>query len=160
MRLQAFEQRWLAELMGWFPDTDACRVWGGPGFRFPFTATTFREDARLDSLPTWALVDDDGRFVGFGQYYLRVGRCHLGRLVVAPARRGRGLGSTLVHELCRQGAAELGTQSCSLFVLPGNERALNLYRRLGFVPVPYPEAAPTFDGCVYMVRSASGEPSG
>jgi RimJ/RimL family protein N-acetyltransferase len=46
----------------------------------------------------------------------------------------------------------------SLFVLPGNERAERLYRRLGFTPVPYPESAPEFDGCTYMV-APSGDGS-
>ena len=144
---------WLPELMSWFPDRDACHAWGGDNFRFPFTEATFREDAKLDSLPTWALVGDDGAVAGFGQYYLRVGRCHLGRLAIAPNKRGQGLGNTLVRELCRKGSAELSADSFSLFVLPGNERALRLYKRLGFSEVPYPEALPAAGLDVYMVAS-------
>ncbi len=153
VRLQSFEDTQLPELMGWFPDQRSCQMWGGLAFRFPFTEITFREDARLESLPTWALVEDDGRLVAFGQYYLRVGRCHLGRLAVAPALRGRGLGSTLVQELCQRGGAEFGVGSFSLFVLPGNERAVRLYQRLGFSAAPYPEPSPALEGCIYMVAS-------
>jgi ribosomal protein S18 acetylase RimI-like enzyme len=64
---------------------------------------------------------------GFGQYYLRAGRCHLGRRAVA---------------------------TYSLFVLPGNERALHLYQRLGFEPACYPEPDPVFDDCIYMVAAS------
>ena len=152
-RLQRFDDARLAELMSWFPDREACTVWGGPGFRFPFTAGTFRDDAKIDSLPTWALLDGAERLVGFGQYYLRVGRCHLGRLAIAPGLRGRGLGSTLVRELCRVGSSALAVDSYSLFVMPGNDRALRLYRRLGFVAEPYPEPSPQFAAATYLVAA-------
>lgn len=151
MRLQPFDQPQLAELMRWFPDRTSCRTWGGPGFRHPFTAQSFREDAKLDTLPSWALATPDGTLAAFGQYYRRLSRCHLSRLAVAPALRGRGLGTILVRELCRRGSAELGLDSFSLFVLPGNERAGRLYRRLGFSAVPYPEQEPAFEACTYMV---------
>ncbi len=156
LHLRRFGEPLLPELMSWFPDRTSCQTWGGPGFRHPFTAATFPEDARLDSLPSWVLVTPDGALAAFGQYYRRLGRCHLARLAVAPALRGRGIGGTLVRELCRLGAAELGVDTYSLFVLPGNERAERLYRRLGFLPMPYPEPATEFDGCTYMVAPAGG----
>jgi ribosomal protein S18 acetylase RimI-like enzyme len=155
LTLEPFEGGQLPELMRWFPDRQSCQTWGGPDFRFPFTEATFRADARLGELPCFALVDDDGRLAGFGQYYLRLGRCHLGRLAIAPGRRGRGLGTTLVHELGRRGQAALGVSGLSLFVLPGNERALRLYRRLGFCEATYPEPLPGMEGCVYMISPGS-----
>jgi ribosomal protein S18 acetylase RimI-like enzyme len=151
LKLQAFRPTELRELMTWFPDRASCQVWGGPGFRYPFTEDTFREDAKVQELASWSLMDSEGTFCAFGQYYLRLGRCHLGRLAVAPGLRGRGIGTTLVRELGERGRAELGADSYSLFVLPGNERAMRLYSRLGFVARPYPEPASVFDGCVYMV---------
>jgi ribosomal protein S18 acetylase RimI-like enzyme len=156
MQLIPFSTNQLPELMRWFPDAASCRLWGGPEFRHPFTPASFREDAKVDSLPSWALVADDGSLVAFGQYYRRLGRCHLGRLAVAPDRRGRGIGSRLVRELAGVGTRELAADGLSLFVLPGNEPALALYRRLGFSAVPYPEPAPAFDGCIYMVAPAHG----
>jgi ribosomal protein S18 acetylase RimI-like enzyme len=153
MQLRKFDDFQLVELMSWFPDAHACRVWGGPQFRFPFTPATFRDDAKIDSLPTWMLVDA-GKMVAFGQYYLRIGRCHLGRLAVMPHRRGRGIGAALVRELCARGAAEFGVDEFSLFVLPGNERARRLYERLGFVPDRYPEDSPLYADCIYMIQRA------
>lgn len=153
MKLQAFERAYLPELMGWFPDAHATTVWGGPGFRFPFTETTFSEDARIDGLATHALLDDRGHFVGFGQYYERLGRCHLGRLAIAPTMRGHGFGTQLVRSLCVAGGRALGVDTYSLFVLPGNAKAQRLYERLGFVTTVYPEPSPLFADCVYMVAS-------
>jgi ribosomal protein S18 acetylase RimI-like enzyme len=151
--IQAFDDVRLPELMCWFPDRESCQVWGGPEFRFPFTEASFREDAKLGSLPSWALLRDDGTLAGFGQCYLRAGRCHLGRLAIAPAVRGHGFGSTLVRELCRWGRAVFGVESCSIFVMPSNVQARRLYQRLGFRQASYPEPSPELDGFVYMITS-------
>ena len=157
MVLQQYDHARLATLMGWFPTAETCRKWGGLQFRFPYTHESFREDAMLDRLPSWMLVDA-GEMVAFGQYYLRIGRCHLGRLAVAPLLRGHGIGAALVRELGRRGAADLGVDECSLFVLPGNERAQRLYERLGFEVDRYPDQSPVFADYVYMVQRAKSAP--
>ena len=149
-----FDVARLPELMRWFPDAASVRVWGGPDFRHPFDEQTFREDTRVDSLQSWSLVAPDGSLGAFGQYYLRVGRCHLGRLVVAPSLRGSGVGRRLVQELCRVGGPTLGTTEYSLFVYDSNPVAIRLYRSLGFVEVPYPEPAGGLEGMLYMVSAA------
>ncbi len=154
--LYPFDDARVPELMSWFPDRASCLVWGGPEFRFPFTEATFRIDAKLASLATRMLVLEDNRLVAFGQYYLRVGRCHLGRLAVAPDCRGGGFGTQLVRALCAEGRALLHARSCSLFVVPTNVRAKTLYERLGFAATPYPEPAPEIDPYIYMVTSADG----
>ena len=87
------------QFMTWFPTEHSCRVWGGPEFRFPFTLETFLADSKLTRLPSYALIRDKAELCGFGQFYLRVGRCHLSRLAVAPAHRGRGLGTQLIRML-------------------------------------------------------------
>jgi ribosomal protein S18 acetylase RimI-like enzyme len=153
VNVQRFDERWLPDLMSWFHDAHSCGTWAGPQFRFPFSEGTFRDDARIDRLSSWALPSSDGSLGAFGQYYLRLGRCHLARLVVAPALRGRGIGGTLIRELCDRGCEKLGTDTCSLFVLAGNVSALQLYRRLGFAEVPYPEPSSMLEGSLYMVAS-------
>lgn len=153
VKLQRFSGTQLPELMTWFSDVTSLQTWGGPEFRFPFTEATFREDTKLASLPTWALVRDDGALAAFGQCYLRVGRCHFGRLAVSPMLRGHGYGTTLIRELARWGTAAFGVSSMSLFVIASNPRAIALYRRLGFSETPYPEPAPATDSFIYMVAT-------
>jgi len=97
------------------------------------------------------LLDGGGMLCGFGQYYLRAGRCHLARLAIAPARRGRGLGARLIELLSDEGKAALGVEHCSLFVSIANTTALALYERLGFARAAYPGDLP-IPGCHYMVR--------
>jgi ribosomal protein S18 acetylase RimI-like enzyme len=154
MKLVQFDERHLAELMRWFTDASSCASWGGPHFRFPFTAASFRADARVDALPTWSLLGEAADLVAFGQYYDRLGRCHLAHLAVAPRARGQGLGARLIRELCAKGAVELGTRGYSLFVLKGNHAATRLYRRLGFGEVDYPHPLPAGETLLYMVADA------
>jgi ribosomal protein S18 acetylase RimI-like enzyme len=141
----------LREMMGWFTSEMECRQWGGSAFRFPFTEATFVEDAKLAELPSFVLWADSGQRAAFGQYYLREGRCHLGRLAVSPAMRGRGIGTELILQLLAMGCDDLGVDECSLFVDEHNPAARRLYERLGFEEAAYPD--PGFDrgGYVYMI---------
>jgi len=140
----------LLEIMSWFPSRESCQIWGGPEFRFPFTAQSFHADCHLE-LPSRVLLDGSGMPCGFGQYYLRAARCHLARLAIAPALRGRGLGARLIELLSDEGRAALGVEHCSLFVSIANTTALALYERLGFARAAYPGDLP-IPGCHYMVR--------
>ena len=141
MNFRRFDPAQLPELMAWFPDADSLRVWGGPEFRFPFTAGTFRTDSKVDEIDSWSLVAGDGALAAFGQCYPRVGRCHFGRVGVSPRLRGGGRGTRLLREMARWGIAEFGARELSLFVRRDNEAAHRLYLRLGFREVPYPDPA-------------------
>jgi ribosomal protein S18 acetylase RimI-like enzyme len=146
---ERFDPARLPELMTWFPDAGQLRTWGGPEFRHPFTPETFRADSLIDSIASWSLIGDDGALAAFGQCYLRIGRCHFGRVGVSPQRRGAGLGTRLFREMAAWGRAEFGERQLSLFVLKGNEAAHRLYLRLGFRVVPYPE--PFMPDAHYMI---------
>jgi len=152
MKLTAVLNPHLLELMRWFPDRHSCSIWAGPEFRYPYTEASFREDIR-PQLPSYSMVADNGELLGFGQYYVREARCHLARLAISPAHRGRALGAFLIRELCRLGCRDLKTSECSLFVLESNAPAVKLYTRLGFKQTQYPGKMPPIAGCVYMVAS-------
>lgn len=145
----------VLQLMPWFPDRASCQIWGGSQFRFPFTEITFLQDTRSHALPSFALVAPDERLLGFGQYYLRAGRCHLGRLVVSPEDRGKGLGRRLISGLVELGVQQLQVGECSLFVAPDNLPAIRLYQDLGFVQIAYPEDDLSLLPYIYMVVPAA-----
>ena len=149
VRFQRFDPARLPELAAWFPDADSLRIWGGPEFRHPFTPESFRDDSKVDSIASFSLTGDDGALAAFGQCYLRVERCHFGRVGVAPNRRGAGVGTRLFREMAAWGTREFGPRQLSLFVDKGNERAHQLYLRLGFRVVPYPE--PSLPRMHYMI---------
>lgn len=152
MELEKASRQQLLALMAWLPDERACRQWGGPAFRYPFSEQTFLEDCRWQELPSYVLLD--GELRAFGQFYQRLGRCHLGRLIVAPAHRGAGVGRTLVTELLRRGCADLRVSECSLFVLKDNAAARALYHKLGFELADYPGSPEWLELCDYMVAPA------
>jgi ribosomal protein S18 acetylase RimI-like enzyme len=142
----------LPLLQRWFPDRDSAFRWGGPRLRHPFTDDTFAEDIRWGGMAAWSLVGRAGDLLGFGQYYLNHGRCHLARLAVDPARRRQGLGRRLVGELVQVGMRDLGVEECSLFVLNDNHPAIRCYCALGFESRPFPGWQEPFGEESFMIR--------
>lgn len=141
------------ELMRWFPDKWSVAIWGGPDFRFPFTQKTFAEDCGLDVMRSYALEDESGDMVAFGQYYYRQGRGHLARLVTRPDKRRRGYGARLIRQLIGVVAAEGEATEVSLFVYRDNVLANCCYRSLGFSEQPYPDDAPLKAECYFLTRA-------
>lgn len=139
--------------MEWFPDQQRCQQWGGPEFRFPFTQKTFFEDCGWEQIASFVLTDDDNPVLGFGQYYERLGHCHLGRLAIHPLHRHRGHGMTLVTALADAGMTALKINQCSLFVLTDNPAAIGLYRKLGFEPAEYTADDIVLENFFYMTAS-------
>lgn len=145
----------LPSLMRWFPDERATRLWGGPQFRFPFTAGSFAEDIRWQELPSWCLRDAASGVLAFGQYYQRHGRINLARLAVNPRRRREGLGIRFIRRLMEQGRRDLDLAEFSLYVYPENDAALRCYEALGFRRRTAPADDLGRDGCHYMTCEAS-----
>lgn len=159
MRFGRFDPAQLPELMAWFDEADSLRSWGGTPFRFPFTPESFHEDSKVDEIASFALTGGDGSLAAFGQCYLRIERCHFGRLAVSPQRRGRGLGTRLIRELADWGIGEFGPRELSLFVNWNNVDAIRLYRRLGFADSTYPEPTPFMANSIYMVAGRLHDPA-
>jgi RimJ/RimL family protein N-acetyltransferase len=148
-RLVAPTDAHIDALMQWFPDAASVAVWS-PSNSYPFNdRVRFLMETKLDELASFFLVDERDAPLAFGQYYERLGCCHLGRLVVAPERRSEGLGSQLIRELMQKGASALNLQRCSLFVLDYNVGARKLYHKLGFRETQYPENMP-LERCLYL----------
>lgn len=142
----------LVEMMSWFSNEQELTNWSGPNFRYPFNQASFIEDLKLNKLSSFALVSNKSEFFAFGQYYKRLDRCHLGRLIVNPIFRGKGIASELMSKLCELGLGKLEVKECSLFVLAHNDSAIKAYKKFGFSFSDYPGDIP-IDNCLYMVKS-------
>ncbi len=139
-------------LMTWFSSAAEVDVWGGPKFRYPFTAKTFREDCHWPEMASYCLRDVNGAMCAFGQFYDRNGYMNLARLVVAPGYRSRGLGKELIEGLMPVAADSLALDEFSLFVYRDNEPALRLYQSLGFEIQEYPPDQILADKCFFLTR--------
>lgn len=141
----------VKEIMSWFRNESELSSWSGPNFRYPYTLETFQQDLQLNKLNSFALVSLDNKLMAFGQFYLRLGRCHLGRLVVSPNFRGQGVAGLLMSSLCEMGHRELDTKESSLFVMADNSSAIAAYKKFGFSEQDYPEPIP-IKNCLYMTN--------
>lgn len=152
MKLSVAIESDINHLMSWFPDKRSVDIWGGPNFRYPFTPMTFQEDAHWREMDTYSLADPSGQMLAFGQFYERHGRINLARLVVAPDRRGEGLGKHLVALLMDRGRETFPLEEFSLYVYHDNHAAVSCYTSLGFEEHERPVGDEIPDNCVYMTR--------
>jgi ribosomal protein S18 acetylase RimI-like enzyme len=127
----------LPTLIGWVPDAAALFLFSGPRLSWPLDAKQLIDLEQVDGLIPWVLVDDSSEDVPLGHFDIDLNgdSAQVGRVIVDPATRGRGLGTELmrlaVDEVRRMGVAEL-----ALYVIDGNTPAIRIYTGLGFVPEP------------------------
>lgn len=132
--LQPVQPSQFAVVAGWLDSPEATLRWAGPGVPFPLPAEAFAAALALPSRPGWTLQDADGTCLGFGQYWRTTpGSMHLGRIIVSPQARGRGLGRELMTALCAEALRSSAAVQLTLKVYRDNQAAVALYRDLGFV---------------------------
>jgi ribosomal protein S18 acetylase RimI-like enzyme len=123
----------LATVLPWLATPEQLQVWGAPALAFPLDPARVWTAIRGQAGGSFAMVDAAGAVVGFGQAVPEgAGRVHLNRIIVAPGRRGRGLGRRLCLLLMEHTAPARWT----LKVFRENLRAAALFRSLGFVECP------------------------
>ncbi len=122
-----------AVIGAWLDSASATQRWAGPGVPYPLAPDAFAQALQLQQRPGWVLLDARGHCVGFGQYWPTTsGTLHLGRIIVSPQARGRGLGRVLMQALMGQALQSAGVERLTLRVYRDNVAAMTLYRDLGF----------------------------
>ncbi|MCG2586226.1 GNAT family N-acetyltransferase [Massilia sp. TS11] len=138
-------------LCSWIPDAAACLRWAGPQLAWPFDPDQLAERLHQPRGASCVLADAGGHMLGFGQYWVwEPGAVHLGRLLIDPARRGQGLGRSLLTHLMPAAVQATGAASITLRVYRNNTPALALYQALGFRE----EAAHSSADVAFMRRNA------
>lgn len=95
------------------------------------------------------LALDGGQPVGCGALRLLVpGICEMKRLYLEPAARGSGAGRALVVALIETGRVR-GYRAMRLDTLSGMQRAIALYRSLGFQPIERYDAGSPADALYF-----------
>jgi len=121
-------------MVSWIPDAAASIRWGGPLMTFPLSAVLLPDMLAVEGGQSFMLADGDVP-QAFGQFWVTTpGSVHLGRILVAPSARGRGIGTALCRQLMARGVEETGASCVTLRVYPDNAAAIALYAGLGFEP--------------------------
>jgi ribosomal protein S18 acetylase RimI-like enzyme len=122
-------------IASWVPDSAACLRWAGPRLAFPFSAADLPALLTVSNGESYCFVE--GAIpLGFGQHWvLTPGAVHLGRIILSPAVRGKGLGRVLCEQLAAKAIQSTHATSVTLRVYRDNTAAVALYTSLGFTPV-------------------------
>jgi ribosomal-protein-alanine N-acetyltransferase len=103
-------------------------------FSLPWPERTFRYEVAENSASRPWVVDIDGRVVAMIVVWFIVDEAHIATIATHPDFRGQGFGKKLlVHAL--MAAKEEGAQTALLEVRESNDKAQEMYRKLGFVEV-------------------------
>lgn len=135
-RLRPFDPADAAVVAGWAGSADEVEQWCS---RRSVSAEVVAGWAAQPGVAAYGLVDD-GVLIAYGELWTDddESEVELARLVVAPSRRGRGVGRRLVA-----GLAELAVRHHPVALMrvhPDNARALRSYAGAGFTPVSAAEA--------------------
>lgn len=103
-------------------------------FARPWTLKDFRYEMQENPVARYLVAEQDGRMLGFAGVHIILDEGHITNIAVAEAARGRGIGKALTKALM-QYASNLGVDYLTLEVRAGNEKAIGLYKSLGFVKV-------------------------
>lgn len=140
----------LIGVFRWFKSQRSVLYWAGPGVVYPLQVKRFKQQSKYAEYHSF-VFNQARQLLAFGQISERFGYCHLSRIVVAPAHRGRGVGNQLIAALLDEGQSKLSLSRASLLVLKDNKSAIKLYEKIGFSAVEYPQKMPV-ENCLYMTR--------
>ena len=122
-------------------------------FPFPWTRGNFL-DSLASGYPAWVMRAHDGRLAGYFLLMNAVDELHILNITVRPDLQGTGLGRVLLNKGVALARAE-NMQSVLLEVRPSNQRALDVYRHVGFVQIGvrknyYPAGAAAREDAIVM----------
>ena len=123
------------EVVGWVEDAQALYLFSGPRLTWPLTAEQLQDMLATEGLTAWVVVSRTGELVAHFDLTIDVTLARLGRVIVNPELRGRGLASRVVDLAVTQ-AQRLGAEVVRLNVITTNESAIRAYRRASFDVLP------------------------
>ncbi len=146
IELQPFGERDFDELISAVPDAGFLLQWAGPQYVYPLDRRQLEETlAKTEGDSPSALVYKAVLAGTAGAFPVTVGHvqlldidrqyksCVLGRVLIFPKHRGKGLGRAMVGAAVREAFDTLGLREMTLAVFDFNERAVRTYRGHGFV---------------------------
>ena len=111
-------------------DADAVEAVEKASFSVPWSRKSFWEEA-ANERTCYLLALDGDQVVGYAGTWILDDEAQITNVAVAPAYRGKKVGSELMAELIRE-AKKRGATRMTLEVRPSNTAALALYEKYGF----------------------------
>lgn len=149
--LITFDASDISELYSWFNNDEELKTWAGPNLQLPCKEHELAPQILTSGLSSFGLYNENKQLIGFGQFYLRLQKCHLARLVISPKFRGKSLAKPLIEQLMANGTEQLEVTASSLFVYKDNKIAINAYQKMGFTEATY-LGDPIGNDMLYMVK--------
>jgi [ribosomal protein S18]-alanine N-acetyltransferase len=141
--LVSFEARFAPAILAWAQDPADALAWANlrEAPRDPSIFSAWHREPGVRP----AVLLENGLPVAYGEVWAEsaADEIELGRIIVAPARRGRGIARVLVDHLLASAPASAAALAF-VRVQPGNVAALACYRRAGFRKVS-PAAASLYN---------------
>jgi GNAT superfamily N-acetyltransferase len=133
----------LQTILPWVDTADLLRQWGGPSL--VHTSTSEEVWFAMGATPenAFTLFDPSGELIGFGQAFVRDPSVHLARLIVAPGRRGQGLGRRLAMKLI-QAAITQYPDGITVKACPNKASAGSLFNSFNFAAMTAVQSAEYF----------------
>jgi RimJ/RimL family protein N-acetyltransferase len=140
IELAPFSEEDIPPLLGWIRSPEELLLWTASSFGYPLTHEHIRRHlrdsaARGDRLIFKAVDAASGEAVGhieLGVLDPRNQSARIGRVLLAPAARGRGLGEAMLRAALAHAFDQLRAHRVELGVFDVNPRAIALYERVGF----------------------------
>ena len=138
LTLRAFDATDFDRLISWVPTQQALIQWCAAFFRYPLDQPQLQwyldSTAQPNVRKLFTAVDQAGEMVGhcgFGIIWPHLS-CRLSRVIVAPERRGEGIGAAMVSRAVAFAFETYEVDRIDLGAAPDNTRAIACYRRQGF----------------------------
>jgi ribosomal-protein-alanine N-acetyltransferase len=112
-------------------DLDGILAVDAATFERPWTREMYEWEATHSDVARFYVARDAGTVVAYCTGWVIFDELHINNLAVDPARRRRGIASTLLAFVLQEAAAE-GAKRATLEVRRSNEPARRLYERFGF----------------------------
>ncbi|MEV7866270.1 GNAT family protein [Streptomyces sp. NPDC088124] len=126
-------------LAAWIDGPVELWTWSGIGFSWPLDERQLAEYAAESATPlrrSWMAIDvASDQVVGHASVRFDAERSggRIGRVIVAPEARGKGVGAAMLASVLATAFGELGLERVELGVWTDNSSAIRLYEGLGFV---------------------------
>lgn len=138
LTLAKFQTKQIAELFSWFQSEEDVLLWAGANMSWPLErkdmVSLIREHkGQAPRREVWAVFQNN-EMVGHFQIRLnrRLRTAGLGRIALAPKKRGQGLSNEVVHMALVKAFSHAWVHRAELMVYDHNHPAIAAYRANGF----------------------------